>query len=287
MQKEVTELDYEEYKGKLCDIKSSLDSFARIKDKEYQKYREFLNNRIDVPLERRQEMIGYLGKMQKEDEKNINIQIAFIELLLDQVYYKKIVEDVFEKLGIQKTIKETTKLAVNNNINEKNAKGDWQNKNTIVRKQSQEISSNNTDSSHEKLSTTHQNFMVNNYKYPYLPLSVADEYAEELGNLNYSSWSTYEKKDRVILVDTKGQPRYYAYDVCKYTDQVKEGEYYFLVPAKTLGFTEMTMVKAAIMTFFELRNYNGTVGKPKVTKPACVQKEGDAYIVREKGILEF
>lgn len=280
-------MDYEEYKGKLCDIKSSLDSFARIKDKEYQKYREFLNNRIDVPLERRQEMIGYLGKMQKEDEENINTQIAFIEHLLDQVYYKKIVEDVFEKLGIQKTIKETTKLAVNNNINEKNAKGDWQNKNTIVRKQSQEISSNNTDSSHEKLSTTHQNFMVNNYKYPYLPLSVADEYAEELGNLNYSSWSTYEKKDRVILVDTKGQPRYYAYDVCKYTDQVKEGEYYFLVPAKTLGFTEMTMVKAAIMTFFELRNYNGTVGKPKVTKPACVQKEGDAYIVREKGILEF
>lgn len=49
----------------------------------------------------------------------------------------------------------------------------------------------------------------------------------------------------------------------------------------------MTMVKAAIMTFFELRNYNSTVGKPKVTKPACVQKEGDAYIVREKGILEF
>lgn len=283
----MTELDYEEYKGKLCDIKSSLDSFARIKDKEYQKYREFLNNRIDVPLERRQEMIAYLGKMQKEDEKNINNQIAFIELLLDQVYYKKIVEDVFEKLGIQKTTKETTKLAENNNINEKNAKGDWQNKNAIVRKQSQEISSNNTDSSHEKLSTTHQNFMVNNYKYPYLPLSVADEYAEELGNLNYSSWSTYEKKDRVILVDTKGQPRYYAYDVCKYTDQVKEGEYYFLVPAKTLGFTEMTMVKAAIMTFFELRNYNGTVGKPKVTKPACVQKEGDAYIVREKGILEF
>ena len=129
--------------------------------------------------------------------------------------------------------------------------------------------------------------MVNNYKYSYIPLSVADEYEEELGNLNYSSWSTYEKKDRVILVDTKGQPRYYAYDVCKYTDQVKEGEYYFLVPAKTLGFTEMTMVKAAIMSFFELRNYNGTVGKPKVTKPACVQKEGNIYRVCEKGILEF
>lgn len=287
MQKEVTELDYEEYKGKLCDIKSSLDSFARIKDREYQKYREFLNNKVEVPMERRQEMIDYLGKMQKEDEENIKNQSAFIDILLEKVCYKEIVEDVLEKLGIQKTIKDNTTSSVNNVINEKNAKGDWQNKNVIVRKQSQEISSNNTDSSHEKLSLTYQNFMDNNYKYPYLPLSVADEYAEELGNLNYSSWSTYEKKDRVILVDTKGQPRYYAYDVCKYTDQVKEGEYYFLVPAKTLGFTEMTMVKAAIMTFFELRNYNGTVGKPKVTKPACVQKEGDAYIVREKGILEF
>lgn len=287
MQKEVTELDYEEYKGKLCDIKSSLDSFARIKDREYQKYREFLNNKVEVPMERRQEMIDYLGKMQKEDEENIKNQSAFIDILLEKVCYKEIVEDVLEKLGIQKTIKDNTTSSVNNVINEKNAKGDWQNKNAIVRKQSQEISSNNTDSSHEKLSLTHQNFIDNNYKYPYLPLSVADEYAEELGNLNYSSWSTYEKKDRVILVDTKGQPRYYAYDVCKYTDQVKEGEYYFLVPAKTLGFTEMTMVKAAIMTFFELRNYNGTVGKPKVTKPACVQKEGDAYIVREKGILEF
>lgn len=238
-------------------------------------------------MERRQEMIDYLGKMQKEDEENIKNQSAFIDILLEKVCYKEIVEDVLEKLGIQKTIKDNTTSSVNNVINEKNAKGDWQNKNAIVRKQSQEISSNNTDSSHEKLSLTYQNFMDNNYKYPYLPLSVADEYAEELGNLNYSSWSTYEKKDRVILVDTKGQPRYYAYDVCKYTDQVKEGEYYFLVPAKTLGFTEMTMVKAAIMTFFELRNYNGTVGKPKVTKPACVQKEGDAYIVREKGILEF
>ena len=65
----MTKLNFEEYKGKLSDIKSSLDSLARIKDKEYQNYREFLNNRIDVPLERRQEMIGYLGKMQKEDEK--------------------------------------------------------------------------------------------------------------------------------------------------------------------------------------------------------------------------
>ena len=129
--------------------------------------------------------------------------------------------------------------------------------------------------------------MVNNSRYPYLPLSVADEYAEELGNLNYSSWSTYEQKDKVILVETKGQPRYYAYDVCKYTNTVKEGEYYFLVPAKTLGFTEMMMVKAAIMTFFKLSNYNGTVGKPKVIKPACVKKEGDSYIVGEKGILEF
>lgn len=53
MQKDVTELDYEEYKGKLCDIKSSLDSFARIKDKEYQKYREFLSNKVEVPMERR------------------------------------------------------------------------------------------------------------------------------------------------------------------------------------------------------------------------------------------
>jgi|GEM_PF-1372254 len=287
MQKEVTELDYEEYKGKLCDIKSSLDSFARIKDSEYQKYREFLNNKIEVPMERRQEMIDYLGKMQKEDEENIKNQSAFIEMLLEKVCYKEIVEDVLEKLGIQKTIKDNTASSVNNVINEKNAKEDWQNKDVIMRKQSQEISSYNTDSSYEKLNSTYQNFMVNNSRYPYLPLSVADEYAEELGNLNYSSWSTYEQKDKVILVETKGQPRYYAYDVCKYTNTVKEGEYYFLVPAKTLGFTEMMMVKAAIMTFFKLSNYNGTVGKPKVIKPACVKKEGDSYIVGEKGILEF
>lgn len=287
MQKEVTELDYEEYKGKLCDIKSSLDSFARIKDSEYQKYHEFLNNKIEVPMERRQEMIDYLGKMQKEDEENIKNQSAFIEMLLEKVCYKEIVEDVLEKLGIQKTIKNATTSAVNSVINEKNAKEDWQNKNVIMRKQSQEISSYNTDSSYEKLNSTYQNFMVNNSRYPYLPLSVADEYAEELGNLNYSSWSTYEQKDKVILVETKGQPRYYAYDVCKYTNTVKEGEYYFLVPAKTLGFTEMMMVKAAIMTFFKLSNYNGTVGKPKVIKPACVKKEGDSYIVGEKGILEF
>ena len=287
MQKEVTELDYEEYKGKLCDIKSSLDSFARIKDSEYQKYREFLNNKIEVPMERRQEMIDYLGKMQKEDEENIKNQSAFIEMLFEKVCYKEIVEDVLEKLGIQKTIKDNTTSSVNNVINEKNAKEDWQNKDVIMRKQSQENSSYNTDSSYEKLNSTYQNFMVNNSRYPYLPLSVADEYAEELGNLNYSSWSTYEQKDKVILVETKGQPRYYAYDVCKYTNTVKEGEYYFLVPAKTLGFTEMMMVKAAIMTFFKLSNYNGTVGKPKVIKPACVKKEGDSYIVGEKGILEF
>lgn len=280
-------MDYEEYKGKLCDIKSSLDSFARIKDSEYQKYREFLNNKIEVPMERRQEMIDYLGKMQKEDEENIKNQSAFIEMLLEKVCYKEIVEDVLEKLGIQKTIKDNTASSVNNVINEKNAKEDWQNKDVIMRKQSQEISSYNTDSSYEKLNSTYQNFMVNNSRYPYLPLSVADEYAEELGNLNYSSWSTYEQKDKVILVETKGQPRYYAYDVCKYTNTVKEGEYYFLVPAKTLGFTEMMMVKAAIMTFFKLSNYNGTVGKPKVIKPACVKKEGDSYIVGEKGILEF
>ena len=280
-------MDYEEYKGKLCDIKSSLDSFARIKDREYQKYREFLNNKVEVPMERRQEMIDYLGKMQKEDEENIKNQSAFIDILLEKVCYKEIVEDVLEKLGIQKTIKDNTTSSVNNVINEKNATEDWQNKDVIMRKQSQEISSHNTDSSYEKLNSTYQNFMVNNSRYPYLPLSVADEYAEELGNLNYSSWSTYEQKDKVILVETKGQPRYYAYDVCKYTNQVKEGEFYFLVPAKTLGFTEMMMVKAAIMTFFELRNYNGTVGKPKVIKPTCVKKEGDAYIVREKGILEF
>ena len=280
-------MDYEEYKGKLCDIKSSLDSFARIKDSEYQKYREFLNNKIEVPMERRQEMIDYLGKMQKEDEENIKNQSAFIEMLLEKVCYKEIVEDVLEKLGIQKTIKDNTTSSVNNVINEKNAKEDWQNKDVIMRKQSQEISSYNTDSSYEKLNSIYQNFMVNNSRYPYLPLSVADEYAEELGNLNYSSWSTYEQKDKVILVETKGQPRYYAYDVCKYTNTVKEGEYYFLVPAKTLGFTEMMMVKAAIMTFFKLSNYNGTVGKPKVIKPACVKKEGDSYIVGEKGILEF
>lgn len=280
-------MDYEEYKGKLCDIKSSLDSFARIKDSEYQKYREFLNNKIEVPMERRQEMIDYLGKMQKEDEENIKNQSAFIEMLLEKVCYKEIVEDVLEKLGIQKTIKDNTTSSVNNVINEKNAKEDWQNKDVIMRKQSQENSSYNTDSSYEKLNSIYQNFMVNNSRYPYLPLSVADEYAEELGNLNYSSWSTYEQKDKVILVETKGQPRYYAYDVCKYTNTVKEGEYYFLVPAKTLGFTEMMMVKAAIMTFFKLSNYNGTVGKPKVIKPACVKKEGDSYIVGEKGILEF
>lgn len=280
-------MDYEEYKGKLSDIKSSLDSLARIKDKEYQNYREFLNNKIEVPMDRRQEMIDYLGKMQKEDEENIKNQSAFIDILLEKVSYKEITEDVLEKLGTQKTIKDNTTLSVNNVINKKNAKEDWQSKNAIMRKESQEISSHNTDSSYEKLNSTYQKFMVNNYKYQYIPLSVADEYAEELGNLNYSSWLTYEQKDKVILVETKGQPRYYAYDVCKYTDQVKEGEYYFLVPAKTLGFTEMMMVKAAIMTFFDLSNYNGSAVKPKLIKPASVQKEGDAYIVRKKGILEF
>ena len=120
-----------------------------------------------------------------------------------------------------------------------------------------------------------------------LPGQSATTRTEPDGSLLQKAYWQKQKKDRVILVDTKGQPRYYAYDVCKYTDQVKEGEYYFLVPAKTLGFTEMTMVKAAIMSFFELRNYNGTVGKPKVTKPACVQKEGNIYRVCEKGILEF
>lgn len=287
MQKEVTELDYEEYKGKLCDIKSSLDSFARIKDSEYQKYREFLNNKIEVPMERRQEMIDYLGKMQKEDEENIKNQSAFIDILLEKVCYKEIIEDVLEKLGIQKTIKDATTSDVNSVINEKNAKEDWQNKNVIMRKQSQEISSHNTDCSYEKLSSTYQKFMVNNSRFPYIPLSVADEYAEELGNLNYSSWSTFEKKDKVNLVETKGQPRYYAYDVCKYTNTVKEGEYYFLRPANSLGFTEMMLVKVAVMTFFDLRNYNGSDVKPKLIKPACVKKEGDIYIVREKGILEF
>lgn len=280
-------MDYEEYKGKLCDIKSSLDSFARIKDSEYQKYREFLNNKIEVPMERRQEMIDYLGKMQKEDEENIKNQSAFIDILLEKVCYKEIIEDVLEKLGIQKTIKDATTSDVNSVINEKNAKEDWQNKNVIMRKQSQEISSHNTDCSYEKLSSTYQKFMVNNSRFPYIPLSVADEYAEELGNLNYSSWSTFEKKDKVILVETKGQPRYYAYDVCKYTNTVKEGEYYFLKPANSLGFTEMMLVKVAVMTFFDLRNYNDSDVKPKLIKPACVKKEGDSYIVGEKGILEF
>lgn len=283
----MTELDYEEYKGKLSDIKSSLDSLARIKDKEYQKYREFLNNKIEVPMERRQEMIDYLGKMQKEDEENIKNQIAFIDILFEKVCYQEITEDVLEKLVIQKTIKDTTTSAVNSVINEKNTKEDWQSKNAIMRKQSQEISSRNTDGSYEKLSSTYQKFMVNNYKYQYIPLSVADEYAEELGNLNYSSWSNFDKKDKVILVETKGQPRYYAYDVCKYTDKVKEEEYYFLKPANSLGFTETTMVKAAVMTFFDLKNYNGSAIKPKLIKPACVKKEGDRYRVCEKGILEF
>lgn len=280
-------MDYEEYKGKLSDIKSSLDSLARIKDKEYQKYREFLNNKIEVPMERRQEMIDYLGKMQKEDEENIKNQIAFIDILFEKVSYQEITEDVLEKLGIQKTIKDTTASAVNSVINEKNAKEDWQSKNTIMRKKSQGISSHNIDSNNEKLNPVYQKFMVNNYKYQYIPLSVADEYAEELGNLNYSSWSNFDKKDMVNLVETKGQPKYYAYDVCKYTDTANEGEYYFLVPAKNLGFTEMMMVKAAVMTFFELKNYNGSAVKPKLIKPACVKKEGDIYIVREKGILEF
>ena len=283
----MTELDYEEYKGKLSDIKSSLDSLARIKDKEYQKYREFLNNKIEVPMERRQEMIDYLGKMQKEDEENIKNQIAFIDILFEKVCYQEITEDVLEKLVIRKTIKDTTTSAVNSVINEKNTKEDWQSKNAIMRKQSQEISSQNTDGSYEKLSSTYQKFMVNNYKYQYIPLSVADEYAEELGNLNYSSWSTFEKKDKVNLVETKGQPRYYAYDVCKYTNTVKEEEYYFLKPANSLGFTETTMVKAAVMTFFDLKNYNGSAIKPKLIKPACVKKEGDRYRVCEKGILEF
>ena len=87
MQKEVTELDYEEYKGKLCDIKSSLDSFARIKDREYQKYREFLNNKVEVPMERRQEMIDYLGKMQKEDEE---VMFKIQDLIIDQVVKREI-----------------------------------------------------------------------------------------------------------------------------------------------------------------------------------------------------
>lgn len=281
-------MNFEEYKGKLSDIKSSLDSLARIKDKEYQNYREFLNNRIDVPLERRQEMIGYLGKMQKEDEKNINNQIAFIELLLDQVYYKKIVEDVLEKLGIQKATQDkTTQLAVNNVIQENGVKEDWKNRNASMMPQSQDNSSYNTNTNHERISTICQKFMVNYFRFEKLQLSVADEYVEELGNLDYASWLKYEEKEKITLVSTTKPPKYYAYDACNCTDKVKKGEYYFLIPATSFGFTETTMVKAAVMTFFDLRNYNGSNAKPKVIKPACVKKEGDIYRVCEKGILEF
>lgn len=201
-------MNFEEYKGKLSDIKSSLDSLARIKDKEYQNYREFLNNRIDVPLERRQEMIGYLGKMQKEDEKNINNQIAFIELLLDQVYYKKIVEDVLEKLGIQKATQDkTTQLAVNNVIQEKGVKEDWKNRNASMMPQSQDNSSYNTNTNHERISTICQKFMVNYFRFEKLQLSVADEYVEELGNLDYASWLKYEEKEKITLVSTTKPPK--------------------------------------------------------------------------------
>lgn len=289
-------MDYEEYKDNLLKVKKSLINLEKLQEERFHSYCQFIEG---LPANE-QNLTVHLDIQYANLKRQYDAQISFIELLLDKVAYNKIVEEVMHKL-------QETRSSVNYNPNTasnfSNRSNDSFTKYTSLRnvqeeanKVAQTMSLGNEQHSKVIQNKTLENSPYAQYYEEFLKeyqaapvkyfLDVNKKYISELSNYTLSTWDGFAYKDIISLSETGGNPKYYAYKLPKWN-----GKYYFAVPAKAVRFSDMQIIQAAILTFFELplEEIAKSCGvMPKLIKPAVLEKRDDGlYYLKEKGKYEY
>lgn len=281
-------MNYEEYKSNLLEVKKSLIELAKIQEEKIRGYRQF----IEVMSGNNRNQVDNLDIQYSNLKHKYAVQIKFIESLSEKAKYNEIAEDVISKLA-------ETKSKANhyvNNTSDFNCTNNSFNKYDSLKKfkaESDSVTQSKTLETNKLVQTTtldnqpyakyYEEFLKEYQTAPvkYI-LDVNKKYIGELSNYNLSSWDKFAYKDIVSLSETGGNPKYYAYKLPNFN-----GKYYFAVPAKAVRFSEMQIIQAAILTFFDLplEEIDKSCGvMPKLIKPAVLEKREDGfYYLKEKG----
>ena len=281
-------MNYEEYKSNLLEVRKSLIELAKIQEEKIRGYRQL----IEVLSGNDRNQVDNLDIQYSNLKHKYAAQIKFIESLSEKAKYNEIAEDVISKLA-------ETKSKANHYVNtasDFNCNNNSFNKYDSLKKFKAEndgaIQSQTLENNRHAQATTLDNQPYAKYYdrflqgYQNVPaeyfLDVSKKYTSELSNYTLATWDRFAYKDIISLSETGGNPKYYAYKLPNCN-----GKYYFAVPAKAVRFSEMQIIQAAILTFFDLplEEIDKSCGvKPKLVKPAVLEKREDGfYYLKEKG----
>lgn len=298
-------MNYDEYRGKLLDLKTSVEELKRIQNENCQKYRTFIDKMSGLPSNKRTEQLEIFNNHSINLSRHYDVQISFIEELIDRLRYNEIFTDVLTELEKSGVIKQESKVLNKDNTNTRvnsSMSSDFHPKYNSSNMNMQESVAQKTNGSilkdnHEK-QNTNQNKMNNPYekyinefldRYSSEPadylLDVYDDFARELSNYTLATWNNYSQKDNISLTQALGNAKYYAYKL------PNQDRYYFAVPARSVRFSEMQIITGAFLTFFDLPLddiVNSCGVMPKLVRPAVLEKREDGlYYVKEKGKYQY
>lgn len=287
-------MDYEEYKGKLLDLKGSIEELKKMQNENYQRYRKFIDDMPGISINKRMEQLEVFNNQYVSMNRRYDVQLAFIEQLIYQVSYREIFDDVLKKLGDNGV--NVSEKAINSQ-SKNDALSAFQPKYASSQTVPREISNKNMNNvqgvsaqknTESKFYEKYIPQVLKNYglSQPDDLLDVCEKFNDDLSNLTLSTWDSYAEKDKISLNKASGNAKYYAYKLPDY-----DGRFYFAVPTKSVRFADMQIVKGAFLTFFdlplnEIKNSNGVM--PKLIRPAVLEKREDGlYYLKEKGKYEY
>lgn len=281
-------MNYEEYKGKLLDIKASLDELYGLQKEKYQSYRNFIDTISEINFNTKLAQIEVLNKQFINNKERYTSQSAFLEELIDMVKYQELTEDILKRVSNGITNKQSESKVSNNTLLSKNSFTQYpsnEKKEDINKATSSNVSTGVVESAfYEKYISrflaAYKTASADCY------LDVYKKYVDELSNYNLSTWNNFPDKNDISLADTQGNAKYYAFSLSK-----NDNKYFFAVPAKAVRFSEMQIVQGAFLTFFDLplddiAKSGGVM--PNLVRPAVLEKKEDGlYYLKEKGKYQY
>lgn len=279
-------MDFERYKGKLLEVKNSLELTERFIEKECDRYTVCIKDMHEIGDSRRTELIEAVEKEIKEKLSQIDAQIYFISELTHQVEYQQI----WQKCNNNQTESKNNKTE--DVLPEKEPSYNWskrmyaensfnkRSRNVAVESKNSAVNTSGEDEFAKAINAFIEALNNNNLKHNTLCLSR--EWSKKLSKYNLIKWKEFEEKKEITLDETNDTPTYYAYEISS------KPSYYFLTPAYGMAINEFIAVQHAYLAFFDFSTDELGMGKkPVVVKPAIVTLKDGIYSFVRKGILKF
>lgn len=280
-------MDYEQYKGKLLEVKNSLELTKKFIEKECDRYTVCIKDMHEIGDSRRTELITAVEKKVKEKLSQIDDQIYFISELTHQVEYKQI----WQECNNNKNQSESKNNTSGNILPKKEPSYNWSKRisaennfnNFPSNVAAESKSSSENVAKIDEFTKLISDFMGNlNNNLRYNTLCLSREWSKKLSKYNLIKWKEFDEEKDITLEETNDTPTYYAYEISS------KPSYYFLTPADGIGINEILAAQYAYLAFFDFPTEElGAGKKPVVVKPAIVTLKDGIYSFLRKGVLKF